>query len=162
MSLTQERLKEMLHYDRSTGVFTWLKRNRKSTNVVVGSVAGSQDKRYRTITVDGKKYSAHRVAWLYETGAFPVGQIDHWNGIKKDNRFDNLRDVSGSINQQNQRCPQRSNSSGFMGVVPVRKRFRAQIWFDGAAKNLGTYDAAEDAHAAYLVAKRKFHEGCTI
>lgn len=93
----------------------------------------------------------------------PKEQIDHINGNRMDNRIANLRCVSASVNQQNQRRPHRTNSTGYLGVVPVRRgQFRAQIWVSGAAKNLGTFDTPQEAHAVYLHAKRLRHEGCTL
>lgn len=151
--LSPARLREVFHYDAEIGVFFWRASGKK---------AGTEDRRYAYLNVDGARVLLHRAAWAFETGAWPRYQIDHRDGVKKNNRFANLRDATASVNQQNQRVAQRHNSTGFLGVVPVRLRFRAQIWRDGAAKNLGTYDTPEEAYAAYVKAKRVVHLGCTL
>jgi hypothetical protein len=72
--LTVTRLREVLHYDPITGIFTWL----VSLSNHVGKVAGSLDGTGRVrIRVDGREYGAHRLAWLYMTGNWPVNEIDH-------------------------------------------------------------------------------------
>lgn len=161
--LTAERVRELLEYDPETGVFRWRALpSIKATRSKAGAIAGCSDGRYWGISIEKRRAQAHRLAWLYMTGDWPKFQIDHIDGDKINNRFANLRDVPPAMNQHNQIRPQKTNSTGFLGVVPVRTKFRAQIWVDGAAKNLGTYLTAEAAHAAYVVAKRRLHAGCTI
>tara|TARA_R110000787_G_scaffold105430_1_gene212847 strand:- start:31 stop:522 length:492 start_codon:yes stop_codon:yes gene_type:complete len=162
--LTQERLKELFHYDPYTGVFTRLVRI--SRNTKVGDIAGRlrNSKGYHYIRLDGKFYYTHRLAWLYMIGEFPSGQIDHINGNKDDNRFTNLRDVSQSTNMQNLRKPRSGNTSGFLGVSWNQQscNWRAQIRICGKKKYLGGFPTAELAYEAYLTAKRLHHNGCTI
>jgi hypothetical protein len=91
MELTQDRLRELLDYDPDTGIFTWMV-NRRGGKAAVGVVAGSRNTdNYVSITVDGEEYLAHRLAFLYMTGAFPPKQVDHINTAKSDNRWCNLR-----------------------------------------------------------------------
>ncbi|MCK9994454.1 MAG: hypothetical protein Dbin4_02974, partial [Alphaproteobacteria bacterium] len=98
--LTQSRLKELLHYDPDTGVFT--RRVQTSSNARVGDVAGClHPEGYRHIQIDGKRYAAHRLAWLYMTGEWPTNQLDHLNGVRDDNRWGNLREATHGQNQQN-------------------------------------------------------------
>jgi len=105
--LTQEKLKEILSYDPETGIFVWIKR---------GKVAGSlNSKGYIHLRVDKKSYQVHRLAWLYTYGYFPEHDIDHLNGIRNDNRVENLREVSRACNLQNQKINSK-NTSGFPGV----------------------------------------------
>ncbi|SRR6266446_2339189 len=87
--LTQERLKELLHYDPETGVFSWiLKRPAYGGNKKRGH-------EYVLINdVDGRDYRAARLAHLYMTGEWPKHKMDHINRIKDDNRWENLRDVT--------------------------------------------------------------------
>lgn len=163
--LSAERLREVLHYDPETGVFTW--KVRTSNRVNVGSAAGAMLKTgYLSICIDSKFYRAHRLAWLYVRGEWPKADIDHLNGKRTDNRFCNLRDASRSKNQQNLRKARGENThSGLLGVHrtdKVHKQWRASIKVDGKDKHLGNFSTKEAAHDAYLLAKRMHHEGCTI
>lgn len=158
--LTAERLREHLWYAPETGVFTWKMGRGKQR--VVGAVAGRLWRRYIGIRIDGVNYGAHRLAWFYIHGEWPAGDIDHINGCGDDNRLANIRDVSHSVNGQNQRRATAQSQTGFLGCHPHRDRFSAQITVDGRVKHLGLFDTPEAGHEAYLVAKRRLHEGCTI
>lgn len=159
--LTVEELKDVLHYDPETGQFTWVKRTAKCVHV--GDVAGNINKfGYCTIGIKGKIYKAHRLVWLYMTGQWPKGLIDHINGNKSDNRLSNLRVVDESGNSQNVRKPNRRNQSGFIGVILFQGKWRASITVNKKTQRIGDYETPEEAHAAYLEAKRKHHYACTI
>ncbi len=161
ITLTQARLKELLHYDPETGVFTWLVRT--STCIRVGDIAGYRDgDGYLRIGICGGQYRAHRLAWLYMTGKWPIDQIDHKNAVKNDNRWKNLREATCAINNQNKRKALRNNRTGFLGVSRNGKGFIAQIKINEKRRNLGTYPTPELAHEAYLKAKRELHAGCTL
>lgn len=161
MSLTQERLKELLHYDPESGIFTRLVRtsNRTQINEIAGSNNGNG---YLRICVDGTKYYTHRLAWLYMTGEWPTDQGDHKNTIPSDNRWTNLRDATPAINSQNQRKAKSNSSTGFLGVFPCGKRFKTQVGLDERSQHVGVYDTPELAYEAYVDAKRKLHPGCTL
>lgn len=157
-NLTAARLREILHYDPSTGAFTHMEAKQR---VIVGSVAGSDATNgYRKHKSEGVTYRGHRLAWLYVHGAWPNGQIDHINGDRSDNRIANLRDVSVKTNRQNMR--KSISATGLLGVYRRGDRYRAEIGDDYRTVRLGSFDTPEEAHAAYLEAKRKLHEGCTI
>lgn len=158
MSLTQERLKEVLHYDPETGVFT---RIRKTSNRhKVGDVAGCVDKArgYVRIQIDGVLWLAHRLAWLYVYGVTPTGQIDHINRTKTDNSIRNLRDTTSTENNQNlgNFC---TNTSGKKGVTWCKGKWQAQISANGVHHYLGRYDSVDAAGEAYEKAKVIFHTG---
>jgi hypothetical protein len=89
-------------------------------------------------------------------GRLPNGQIDHIDGNKTNNRIENLRDVSRSVNLLNQRLPHRNNKSGYLGVdwIPKAKRWRAQLKVAGIKKTLGYFLTAEAASTAYIEMKR--------
>jgi hypothetical protein len=160
-TLTAERLRELLHYDPDTGSFTW--KVKVSHRCVIGSEAGTLQKRgYRTIGIAGKRYQAHRLAWLYVHGEWPAGEVDHWNGAHADNWIKNLRDVPPRVNKQNIRAANKDNSSGFLGVSRNGKRWAAQLDNGGRKVYIGTYDSPQEAHEAYVLAKRKIHPGCTL
>jgi hypothetical protein len=160
-NLTAERLREVLSYDAETGKFHWIRC--PSNRVKVGNVAGSIDGYgYRMIGVDGSEFGAHRLAFLFQTGNFPLGQADHINGVRDDNRWVNLRDVTAGENLQNIRRARSSNSTGVLGAHRHQGRWRARIQSDGKFISLGCFDTPEEAHQAYVTAKRLLHAGCTI
>jgi hypothetical protein len=162
--LTVERLKELLDYDPETGTFT--RRISVSQNTKAGDVAGSiNGEGYAQISIDYRRYKMHRLAWLFMTGTHPVQEVDHINGNRADNRWSNLREVTREQNLQNQRKAESDSSTGFLGVKPCPGRpgfFLAQINFEHKRKHLGTFRSAEDAHQAYLTAKRELHSSCSI
>lgn len=158
--ITQERLKELLEYDPETGIFIWIKRT--SNRVKVGDIAGVPSHGYVRISVDGKTYAAHRLAFLYMIGKFPKHEGDHENTVRNDNRWENLRDLPHSVNVQNIRAPH-SDSKNLLGVQPRSGgKFSAKICFKGSQRYIGVFETAELAHAAYVDAKRDLHEGCTL
>jgi len=109
--LTAERLRELLHYDPETGVFS--RRSGPRAGLPVGSRHSAG---YLAINVDRQPRLAHRLAWLYMTGKWPEINLDHINLIKTDNRFANLREAGHSENNQN--CEARSgNKVGLRGVT---------------------------------------------
>ena len=158
-NLTQSRLKELLHYNADTGVFTWLVASRSRK---VGQVAGSDNKGYRLIKIKGKSYRAHRLAWLYVHGKLPDNDIDHINGVRDDNRIANMRDVTNSVNGQNRKLANKGSVTGLLGVSKSRKGFKSQIRLEGKQVYLGTYLTPEQAYAVSLAARRHMHAGCTI
>lgn len=156
--LTQTQLKKFLSYDPQTGIFIRIAAPRPQVAWYVGSAAGYiTDNGYCVINIDHKRnrYRAHRLAWLYMTGEWPRGDIDHINGDRLDNRWSNLREATRSQNLGNSRIPS-TNKSGFKGVSfdGRRNKWLAQITIDGVHYHLGRYDKAEDAAQAYREALR--------
>jgi hypothetical protein len=153
---------DRVSYNPKTGVFTWLKKVGRGNK---GNIAGHINKHgYLQIQCDRKKYQAHRIAWFMTYGKWPDGDIDHINGVRTDNRIENLRDVSRSNNLKNQRKPKANNKSGFLGVYWHKgdSKWIAKIKINGKNKHLGSFENPAIAHTAYLTAKRESHEGCTI
>lgn len=158
--VSAERLREVLHYDADTGHFTWLVSHPR---VRSGDSAGCiNHDGYICIRIDGSSYMAHRLAWLYMTGEWPAGDIDHKYGIRNDNRWSELRVADHVKNGQNQRKAQKHNKCGLLGVYARYGRWRATIRVAGKGKHLGCFDTPAEAHAAYLAAKAGLHPFQTL
>lgn len=152
--LTQERLKELFHYDQNTGIFTRAKT--VTYNSKRGDVSGYKDEfGYLQIQVDGRLYRAHRLAWLYVYGYLPENDIDHINRIGDDNRIKNLREVSRSCNNRNS-GNSKANTSGVKGVSYAKKikKWRAQIKIYGRVYVVGHYVDFDNAVCARLAAEQ--------
>jgi hypothetical protein len=153
-----ETLLSLLTYDPETGVLRWKKNMGGKANA--GSVAGHiKSTGYCSIGLLCREHPAHRLAWAIHHGEWPAGEVDHINGIRSDNRIQNLRDVSRAVNAQNQRAAHRDNLGGVLGASRFRDRWRSQIWHAGKRVHLGIYATKEEAHAAYVTAKRQLHPG---
>lgn len=157
--LTAERLRDLLSYDRHTGIFT--RKISVCNSIRIGDVAGSIDKKskYVRIFVDGNKYLGHRLAWLYVYGEWPNDMLDHKDGNKSYNAIENLRDASNVENVRN--SPVRKDN--LLGIKCVRLhetgRYHARIYHDGKFKSLGLHDTPEAASDAYArAAKELFGE----
>lgn len=162
-NLTAHLLRAHLSYNPETGDFVRLLNNGTAK---AGDIAGwLEPNGYRKLSVLGAKYYAHRCAVLYMTGAWPAQDVDHIDGNKSNNRYSNLRCVSTKVNAQNLRSARVDNKTARLGVSFHRaaKKYMAEIKdLSGKRHYLGLYLSPDDAHAAYLTAKRKLHEGCTI
>jgi hypothetical protein len=107
---------------------------------------------YLCVKVNNVRYRVHRIVWLMTYGAWPAGQIDHVNGVRDDNRVENLRDVTVTANQQNQH-KRSDNTSGVTGVVFDRGYWIAKIRANGKRIHLGRFKKKEDAAAARKAAE---------
>lgn len=155
--LTQQRLREVLHYDPETGIFTWL--TKIADKVSVGARAGqSRPNGYRAIGVLGSRHLEHRLAVLYMTGAWPAEEVDHVNGVRGLNSWENLRQCSHSENHQN-RVARVTNTAGLAGASwhSQKKRWRSAISVAGKHHHLGHFNTPEEAHEAYKSAKVRLH-----
>lgn len=161
--LTHKALKGEVEYKPLTGLFYRLKTHR---TVKAGDVAGGihqlsqHPKSYIRIGVLGKYYSAHRLAWFYMTGQWPVRDIDHINQDSLDNRWANLRECSHQENGQNQK-KYTNNTSGTTGVhLRSSGKWRARIFYKGKHINLGNFDSFDAAVLARKNAAKElgFHE----
>lgn len=155
--LTFEEVDRMLSYDPATGALTW---KVSRGNAKASSVAGTDDGQgYLRVRVQGKKYFAHRLAWLLHTGAWPSQQLDHIDGSRTNNRISNLRECSNAENHQN-RGKRSDNSSGVQGVCwhKAAKKWMARIKVDGKQIHIGYFDTIEEATAARTAAKAQYHQ----
>jgi hypothetical protein len=162
-TITAEFLRELFLYEEESGLF--IRRISRGNRGLAGQIAGYVAKTgYRVIGIgprDGfKMYLAHRLAWLYMTGAFPENEIDHINGVKDDNRWCNLREATRSQNLQNIRC-RSSSLSRLKGVQwdRRRKKWASGIFVNKRHLHLGYFTSATEAHEAYVhAAKEHFGE----
>jgi hypothetical protein len=153
--LTQERLREILHYDPERGEFRWLQR--MGNRAKIGDIAGSAaEAGYRRIRIAGRSYRAHQLAWLYMTGEWGRPTIDHRDRDPANNRWSNLRRATRSNNNANRRR-QRDNTSGFKGVQFDRKsgRWIARLGKNGRIFYLGRFATPQAAHEVYMAAARE-------
>lgn len=122
-----------------------------------GRVCGTPQKTgYIRTSYGGRLFMNHRLAWMLKTGKFPIGQLDHINGIRSDNRWCNLREVSNQQNQFNRKA-RRDSSTGLKGVSIRGAKYRASIWVDGKERHLGYYKTAEEAKVVYDKIARELH-----
>ena len=163
--LTQSRLKELFSY--KDGDLVW--KVRKANRLKIGDVAGTDTPSgYRVLALDGKIYYAHHLVWMWHNGYMP-DEIDHINGIRDDNRIENLRECTRSQNSAN--APKRKSydgkitSSKYKGVYWYKRyqKWKAQIGKDGKMIHLGYFDSERDAAKAYdSKAKELFGEFAAV
>jgi hypothetical protein len=167
---TQETIKRLLNYDKDTGIFTWKERplsdfeddmNPSMSHITWnsqynGAVAGSTSGNYVRIQIGRTPFAAHKLAWIYVYGDDYKGDIDHKNRNKKDNRIDNLRPTTNSLNMFN--SPKyNTNTSGVRGVYRGKiGRWRASIIIDGKYIYLGSFSCISDAAKARQEAEVKY------
>ena len=147
MILTAEAVSRVVSYDPETGAFTRLIGGGGKR---AGSPAGGPDlDGYTTISVCGKRHRAARLAWLLMTGEWPVGDVDHINRTRSDDRWSNLRVANRSQNSANSGA--RSGKKGACWV-DAKKKWKAQIRIGGKSKHIGYFETEADAHLAYQAA----------
>lgn len=153
-----DRLKELVHYDPDTGVFLW--REDKTNGIKAGDEAGGYTGRgYRTIRIDRELCFSHRLAFLYMTGELPTDGVDHINGVKDDNRWENLRHACQKVNNKNTK-QRKDNKSGVTGVHWHK---RDEVWTasigvgtGGHVRHLGSFKDLDEAVATRQAAEKKF------
>ena len=112
-------------------------------------VDGRNNRGYRWDKLFGHMFLAHRLIWFYMTGEHPNGEIDHIDGDRLNNRWDNLRHVDAFENARNQ-GERKDNTSGCRGVSYVKsgrgsKRWLARISHKGTRYILGRFNTFEEA-----------------
>ena len=153
--LTHERLIEVLDYEPESGFFSWKKT--LSPRAEKGALAGSKMQNgYICISIDGTRYLAHRLAWLYVHGDWPAALIDHRDRCKTNNAIANLREASRKQNSENSGTPVDS-TTGVKGVSwhPGSGKWSAQIGHNGKKLHLGLFGSIEEASQARKAAEKE-------
>tara|TARA_R110000737_G_C14381721_1_gene450659 strand:+ start:138 stop:686 length:549 start_codon:yes stop_codon:yes gene_type:complete len=171
--LSPEMLHRLLHCDPVMGVLTWKPRTpdlfneskysadrlctRWNTRLAGKFALYTISDGYKTGRIFNRNYKAHRVIWAMVHGKWPADQIDHINGIRGENRIENLREVTNAENMRNAAMP-RINTSGVVGVHWYEKngRWVAQIKANGKTKHLGSFIDKADAIAARAAAEIEY------
>jgi len=139
--MDKELLHKILSYCPETGIFRW-KVNRPPRGKV-GDIAGyNNGSGYIKISISGKRYYAHRLAFIYMGQAEPR-VVDHINRIPYDNSWANLRAVT-----------QKENNLNRITTKGIRKRYGK--WYARISdKHIGVFDTEEEAHRAYRQCRDK-------
>lgn len=153
-TLTVERLKELVRYEPDTGRFIVIGKMRgKRRGQIAGSVLPDG---YRRISIDGRSYGTNRLAWLYMTGSFPIGLVDHRDNNPRNDRWLNLREANHFQNMANRRR-HKNTASGIKGVYAIGGRWIAVITANRKRHYLGMFATKEAAGAAYAEAAPRLH-----
>ena len=148
--LTQARLKQLLHYNPDTGVFSSNHRRYR------GEAVGSNHQGYLRITVDCRHYRAHRLAYLYMEGVFPSKLVDHKNNKRDDNRWENLRCCTHTQNLLN---TPKKKGGGYKNVFWDKKtgRWMVRLQMNRRIEYFGYYKDQELAGLVAEEARNKYH-----
>ena len=153
--MNQDLLKE--HFEYRDGHLWWIKPRARA--VKVGQQFGTfNHDGYRQGVIYGKHYLEHRLVWLLHYGLWPKNQLDHINGIKHNNRIENLRECTQSQNQFNRKGLS-GTSSQYKGVSLCKKtrKWRAKAWRHGKEKSLGYFKTELEAAKVYDDFTKEFH-----
>lgn len=161
--ITLQRLKELVHYEPMTGVFTRIALVPKS-KAKLGPIQGYAKKEgHLKACIDGHEYYLARLAYFYMTGVWG-DIIDHIDGNPQNNKWSNLRNTSKLGNVHNQVKAHHHNKSGLLGAHwrADKGKYESSITTCGKKTRLGYFATAEEAHEAYKEAKRVLHTTCSI
>lgn len=143
-SVFHDYVHTLLHYNQETGVFTRLvDRKRWKAGSIAGNIDGDG---YQVISIDGRSYKAHRLAWLYITGRWPEYQIDHRDCIKSNNAWNNLREATHKLQQKN-KVKRSDNSSGHSNITIYESKTKGTRYEVSVQTIRGTFDSLEEALA---------------
>jgi HNH endonuclease/AP2 domain len=157
--LDKNQLSEIFEY--KNGFLYWKKKtSTKCSNIKIGDIAGTvRPDGYSAVKLNYKLYLTHRIIFMMFNGYLPK-IVDHIDGNPKNNKIENLREVTRSQNCQNQKI-RRNNTSGVKCVTldKSRNKWLVQIHFNKKKKNLGYYQDLELAELVAIEARDKYHGG---
>lgn len=145
---------DYLRYDAETGKLYWTAFPHGGSSHLVGTEAGKTNRHgYVRVCFRRREYGAHRIVYFAVTGAQPPETVDHRDGDRTNNRFENLRPASVLQNNCNRRL--NANASHKKGVKPRGTKFCAVIKLHRKRIHIGTYETEDEAHAAYVAKARE-------
>ena len=155
---TPKRIRELLEYDRATGLFRWRKMQPSKTKTYApGWFKGNKGIRnYRSLWIDKRRYLAHVIAYVIVVGRWPIHEVDHRDRDQANNKWINLRHATRHQNAKN-RTVGKNNKTGVRGVTTFGDRFRASIVTNKRYIHLGLYDLIEDAAQVRRAAEQKYY-----
>ncbi len=151
------RVRELLEYNPGTGVFRWKKRGRRGCwhkpGDIAGTISGGRDFKYRRICIDGKLYSASRLAFVLKEGRWPKRLVDHKDGDSTNDRWRNLREATYAQNGRNRSHRSKHNKSGLRGVYLEKSgKWRVSLYV-----SVGLFKTKAEAARAHERATRLIH-----
>lgn len=156
--ITHDEIRRLLDYEPETGRFFWRVNRRPS--IKAGDEAGHRSVRPHhdrwVVKVGGQRYLRARLAWFWMMGNWPLLHVDHADGDSMNDRWNNLREATHSQNLANAAKP-KSGKTPLKGAYLKNGKFVSQIGYGGEHIHLGTFETAEEAHAAYMNAAQKFY-----
>lgn len=167
--LTQELLKELIDYNPDTGVFTWKERplsmfkcerdckawNARYKNKVAGCSYINWKNKVNAISIKPKTYLCHILTYFYMNGNWPKEDIDCIDGDFTNLKWNNIRECTRTDSNYKQINPQRENKLMGISFIKERNKYESKIKIKGKTIHLGRFNTQEEAHQAYVDAKRQ-------
>lgn len=137
---TQEELRRFFLYDQITGHFLRRSDGKRMDH------PDRVDSRYtrRRVSVSGKWFKAHRLVFIWMTGAHPE-EVDHIDGNPSNNAWENLRSATRLQNCAN------IKARGYF-YHKEKNRYRVNVKVDGKLHFIGNFKSPDEARAAYEAA----------
>lgn len=169
---SQQVLKQLFDYNPETGIAIWLKRKPEFINAsseveavgkatawnnrLEGKQLGTLDTNgYLKIAIFNQRFWLHRIIWKWMEGYDP-DQVDHIDGVRSNNSWVNLREVSVKENAKNKRRLNR-NTTGVTGVSICKRtgKYHTYIGHGDTRITLGYFADLESARNARKTAEIK-------
>jgi hypothetical protein len=120
---------------------------------LAGTVNGSG---YRQVRINNKIYPEHRIIFMMHHGYMPE-TIDHINGVRTDNRVENLRECTPTQNGYNSVGKTKNGLPKGVTWSKRASKYQAQLSIDGKNTYLGLFSSVDEAEAVVNEARSKHH-----